>query len=103
MMLTLDRMGDPKRHQPNSRSKNQGRRNSMAKASGILLALLLVRALPATAQTSVVTQNYDTARTGANTNETILTPQNVNTNQFGKLFSYPVDGYVTRSHCIFRV
>ena len=93
-MLTLDRMGDPKRHQPNSRSKNQGRRNSMAKASGILLALLLVRALPATAQTSVVTQNYDTARTGANTNETILTPQNVNTNQFGKLFSYPVDGYV---------
>jgi len=94
MMLTLDRMGDPKRHQPNSRSKNQGRRNSMAKESGILLALLLVSALPATAQTSVVTQNYDTARTGANTNETILTPENVNTNQFGKLFSYTVDGYV---------
>ena len=93
-MLTLDRMGDPKRHQANSRSKNRGRRPSLAKASGILLALLLVRALPATAQTSVVTQNYDTARTGANTNETILTPQNVNTNQFGKLFSYPVDGYV---------
>ena len=40
MMLTLHQMGDPKRHQANSHCKNQGRRNSMAKASGILLATL---------------------------------------------------------------
>jgi len=46
------------------------------------------------AQTSVTTQHYDIARTGANTNETILAPSNVNIGSFGKLFSYPVDGYV---------
>jgi len=48
----------------------------MVKASGMPLALLILSALPAAAQTSVVTQSYDTARAGANTNETILTPEN---------------------------
>jgi hypothetical protein len=45
------------------------------------------------AQISVVTQHYDIARTGANTSETVLTPANVNFQQFGKLFSHSVDGY----------
>ena len=40
----------------------------------------------------VTTSQYDNARTGANLNESILTPANVNVKQFGKLFSFPVDG-----------
>jgi len=38
------------------------------------------------------TERNDNMRTGANLNETILTPSNVNSTQFGKLFSYPLDG-----------
>ena len=43
---------------------------------------------------SVLTWHYDNTRDGANTSEVLLTPANVNTNTFGKLFTYPVDGYV---------
>lgn len=43
---------------------------------------------------SVLTFHNDDARDGANTNETTLTPANVNMQQFGKLFSYPVDGQI---------
>jgi hypothetical protein len=46
------------------------------------------------AQLPVLTFHYDNTRAGANTSETILTPANVNTNNFGKLFTYNVDGYV---------
>ena len=50
--------------------------------------------LSAAGQVSVLTYQYDVSRVGVNPNETGLTPQNVNVNQFGKLFSYPVDGQV---------
>lgn len=43
-------------------------------------------------QTAVTTWHYDNARTGANTKETILTPQNVESTGFGKLFSHTLDG-----------
>jgi uncharacterized repeat protein (TIGR03806 family) len=42
----------------------------------------------------VLTYHYDNTRQGLNPNETLLTPANVNTASFGKLFTYPVDGYV---------
>src|SRR5207253_2342866 len=46
------------------------------------------------AQVSVLTYHNDNLRTGANTNETILTPANVRSNIFRRLFVCGVDGYV---------
>jgi hypothetical protein len=46
------------------------------------------------AQTAVLTYHNDDARDGAYTQEVTLTPANVNSNQFGKLLSYPVDGQI---------
>ena len=42
----------------------------------------------------MTTYHYDTARTGQNLSETILTPSNVNSSSFGKLFVISVDGRV---------
>jgi hypothetical protein len=47
-----------------------------------------------TGKIDVLTYHYDSLRDGADPDETILTPQNVNSTTFGKLFSVPVDGDV---------
>ena len=42
----------------------------------------------------VFTYHNDNRRTGLNANETILTPSNVNATNFGKKFTYNLDGYM---------
>ncbi|MGA2245794.1 MAG: PA14 domain-containing protein [Verrucomicrobiota bacterium] len=49
---------------------------------------------PVSTLVSVLTYHNDNTRWGVNSQETILTPANVNTNSFGKLFSYALDGFV---------
>jgi Bacterial lectin/Legume lectin domain/Chitobiase/beta-hexosaminidase C-terminal domain len=60
----------------------------------VWVAGLLLSVSAAYGQVNVVTAHNDIARTGQNLNETILTPQNVNSEQFGKLFSQPVTGAI---------
>ena len=48
----------------------------------------------ANGQTAVTTGHYDNLRTGANRNETVLTPANVNATQFGHLARLAVSGCV---------
>ncbi len=45
------------------------------------------------AGTDIPTWHVDTNRSGLNSNETILTPSNVDSSKFGKLFSILVNGY----------
>ncbi|MFZ0314732.1 MAG: hypothetical protein WAL85_18645 [Candidatus Korobacteraceae bacterium] len=47
-----------------------------------------------TAQVTVPIYQYDSSHSGTNTNETILTPSNVNVSQFGRVAVFPVQGYV---------
>src|SRR6266581_3233821 len=56
------------------------------------LALSLPQSL--SASVAVLTHHNDNGRTGANLAETLLTTANVNTNQFGLLYTLPVDDQI---------
>ena len=61
--------------------------------STLLLFFLIARAGIAWSQ-SVTTYHYDNYRTGWNSNETVLTPANVNSSSFGLLYSVVLDDQV---------
>ena len=70
-------------------------RASVVRASAIgLLSLGIGASLSVSAGVDVLMRQYDTWQSGANTNETVLTPANVKASGFGKVFSHAVDGYV---------
>jgi hypothetical protein len=61
---------------------------------GCFVSLLAAHAFAAPIRPNVLTSHNDNFRTGQNTNEYILNPANVNSANFSKLFTYPVDGFV---------
>ena len=70
-------------------------RQCLTRTSFVLLCTLFISVVGTHAQVSVTTNHYDNSRTGQNTQETILTPQNVsNGTQFGVNFTQPVDGNI---------
>jgi hypothetical protein len=56
--------------------------------------IVTAESLAASGLPVVATYHNDNSRTGQNILETTLTPENVNASHFGRLYSFPVDGYV---------
>src|SRR5579863_9318784 len=67
-------------------------RNAWSLCLVLFVGSLLV--VPALGQVSVLTAQYDNARSAANLNESLLNTSNVNENQFGRLYSRSLDGYL---------
>lgn len=63
-------------------------------AQNLFLSTFLLLSFSASAQVDVLTQHNDNGRTGANLQETVLTPANVNRQKFGMLFKRIVDDQV---------
>jgi hypothetical protein len=58
------------------------------------LAVFVICGFAISSATDVTTYHNDNARSGANTSETLLTLNNVNSSNFGKLFTVPVDAII---------
>ena len=74
-------------------SRFQGSLRLARAVCGVYLIALVAYVSCARAQ-DVTTWHYNNARTGVQSAETVLTPSNVNSAQFGKIFSLPVIGDV---------
>ncbi|MGA8028822.1 MAG: hypothetical protein WB992_16890, partial [Bryobacteraceae bacterium] len=66
----------------------------MRLSNPLKIAILAACSLACLGQTNVLTYHNDNARTGQNLTESILTPANVKSSTFGKLFAVSVDGKV---------
>ncbi|MGZ6185320.1 MAG: pyrrolo-quinoline quinone [Candidatus Binataceae bacterium] len=66
----------------------------MVLAAAPLAAAPVAAAAPTPTLVNVLTFHNDNLRSGHNRHETILKVSNVTAKSFGKLFSYPVDGYL---------
>ncbi|MBI3474549.1 MAG: Ig-like domain-containing protein [Acidobacteria bacterium] len=88
-MKPVERVGTPRSHAVRPLRSSFGRPGTRLMAASCLVFCML--ASVAFAQTPVPTSHGDNARTGANTNEGLLTPGNIDKNNFGRLFSYPLD------------
>ena len=64
----------------------------MARWTTLLAAVVMPLAA---APVDILTANYNNARTNANLNETGLSTANVNRTKFGKIFSLPVNGFIS--------
>lgn len=73
--------------------KEDGRKGSKRRIRHVVTAVVLAFAVDV-ARAQVTTSQYNNMRTGATLNEQVLTPQNVNTKQFGKVGTFKVDGAV---------
>jgi hypothetical protein len=74
------------------RLRHSARRGPFGKTFRPKLEQCELRLAPA--NVPVLSAHYDAFLSGANTQETVLTPANVNPTNFGRLFNYAVDGYV---------
>jgi hypothetical protein len=71
-----------------------GRWKQFSALAYLCLLLLASSGIAAVAQVNIYTRSHDNSRTGANLQETTLTPANVNSTNFGKLFTIHTDGQI---------
>jgi hypothetical protein len=91
-MSPLGHRGESSRH--SSITKWTPFRRSYSSLNRALVSSVLLLFIGMAYGADVLTAKNDNARTGQNLEEIILNTKNVNVQQFGKLYTFPVDGYV---------